>query len=334
MNVSRFEYDLPRDLIAQRPASPRDSSRLMIVEEEILHKRFYELPQYLESGDVLVLNDTKVIPARLVGFKPTGGRVKALLIREIDGNGNLWECFLKGRKIKPDLKVHFKSSPARVVERLGEGRWLLEFRTPPRELLERYGEMPLPPYIKREPLDPNEYQTVYAKHEGSIAAPTAGLHFTEELLQRIRKMGVVITTITLHVGPGTFMPVRTDETTEHRMHPEEVTITEETAETINERSGRLIPVGTTTLRALETAFRNGRLRAYNGCTDLFIHPPYTFRSKADALITNFHLPRSTLIMMVSAFAGIKRVFHAYQTAITHKYRFYSFGDAMLITREE
>ncbi len=331
MNTSSFDYHLPKELIAQRPASPRDSSRLMVIKEEIEHKRFRELIEYLEGGDVLVLNDTKVIPARLVGFKPTGGRVKALLIRETDGN--LWECLLQGKKVRPDLTIHFNSSSARVVERRAEGRWLVEFRTPPRKLMERVGEMPLPPYIKREPVDPRQYQTVYATHHGSIAAPTAGLHFTEKLLQKIREMGVTITTITLHVGPGTFTPVTTDETNEHRMHPEEILITEKTADTINDRSGRLISVGTTTLRALETASRNGRLRAYNGCSDLFIHPPHTFKSQADALITNFHLPRSTLIMMVSAFAGIKRVLHAYQTAIEHKYRFYSFGDAMLITRE-
>lgn len=331
MKLSDFDYHLPRALIAQQPAEPRDSSRLMVIGESIEHRRFYELVEYLQEGDVLVLNDTRVIPARLTGCKPTGGRVRALLLQEVERD-TLWECFLQGKNIRPGLRLFFNGTKAQVLERTPEGRWLVRFKASARRLMEQVGEMPLPPYIKQELEDSSRYQTVYAARQGSIAAPTAGLHFTEQLLEKIRNMGVVLTTITLHVGAGTFLPVRTEDVSRHRMHEEYVTVSQQSADEINNRSGRLIVVGTTTLRALEAASQRGTVHSYEGWCDLFIHPPYAFQSPAEALVTNFHLPRSTLLMMVSAFAGRETILNAYRVAVEQGYRFYSFGDAMLIFR--
>jgi S-adenosylmethionine:tRNA ribosyltransferase-isomerase len=331
MKLSDFNYHLPKHLIAQRPANPRDSSRFMVVNRSIQHRRFKDLVDCLQKGDVLVVNDTKVLPAKLTGFKPTGGRVRVLLIKKEDDGR--WRCFLQGR-IRSGITLNFNGASAEVGERGDDGSWLVHFNTDPLELMHRIGEMPLPPYIKTHLENPQQYQTIYAAKEGSIAAPTAGLHFTPQLIRKIRERGVTIVPVTLHVGVGTFQPVKVEDITRHKMHAEYVTVTGEAADAINQREGRVIAVGTTTLRALEAASKQGVVGEYNDWCDLFIYPPYTFQSPTDALITNFHLPRSTLLMLVVAFAGRNRVMQAYHTAIKTGYRFYSFGDAMLLFKEE
>ncbi|MEO2065809.1 MAG: tRNA preQ1(34) S-adenosylmethionine ribosyltransferase-isomerase QueA [Desulfurobacteriaceae bacterium] len=342
MKVSEFDYTLPKELIAKFPAEPRDSSRLMVLNRrtgEIEHRIFRDIKEYLKEGDVLVLNNTKVIPARLYGELPTGGKVEILLIRQVEPS--VWEIMSKpARKLKPGRKVIFSPElTAEVVGYLGEGRRLLRFSYPESmdfmEILSRIGHVPLPPYVEREerPEDREKYQTVFAKEEGSVAAPTAGLHFTPELLKELEERGVIIKTVTLHVGPGTFKPVKVERVEEHKMDYETYTVPEETAEEINrakEEGRRVIAVGTTVVRTLESvASEGGTVKSGEGITNLFIYPGYRFKV-IDALITNFHLPRSTLLMLVCAFAGKEKVLNAYREAIKEGYRFYSFGDAMFI----
>lgn len=340
LKTSDFHYDLPQELIAQTPLERRDGSRLMVLDREsgeITHRHFYDLPEYLHPGDTLVLNDSRVLPARLYGHRvPTGGAVELLLLKD-QGNGK-WECLARpGRKLKPGAEVSFGDGEltATIAEDLQEGKKLVQFHYEGifLEILERLGKMPLPPYIKEELQNGERYQTVYSKVTGSAAAPTAGLHFTKELLQKIQDMGVSIAYVTLHVGLGTFRPVSAEEVTDHHMHSEFCMISKETAELLNEthrRGGRIICVGTTSCRTLESfAKEDGTFEESSGWTEIFIYPGYRFKAM-DALVTNFHLPESTLVMLVSAFAGREHILNAYNTAVQERYRFFSFGDAMLI----
>ena len=339
MKKSDFYFDLPEELIAQTPLEKRDSSRLMHLDRnsgEISHHHFYELPDYLNPGDCLVLNDSRVLPARLYGCRSTGGSVEVVLLRDL-GEGR-WECLTRpGRKTQPGTELSFGDGEltATVAEAAPGGNKILQFHYDGifLEILERLGQMPLPPYIKAELKDRERYQTVYSRELGSAAAPTAGLHFTKELLNEISAKGVKICYVTLHVGLGTFRPVKEDEITEHEMHSEFCIMPEETARIINEtkkNGGRVICVGTTSCRTVESfADDDGSMKAKSGWTNIFIYPGYRFKCM-DALITNFHLPESTLIMLVSAFAGREHVLEAYKTAVEAKYRFFSFGDAMFI----
>ena len=339
MKKSDFSFDLPEELIAQTPLQRRDSSRLMHLDPQtgrIEHRHFYELPEYLREGDCLVVNDTRVLPARLLGARRSGGSVELLLLRDL-GDGR-WECLSRpGRKTKPGTELSFGNGElTATVEAVADGgNRIVQFRYEGifLEVLERLGKMPLPPYIKEELQDAERYQTVYSREIGSAAAPTAGLHFTPELLEQIRAMGVTVCSITLHVGLGTFRPGKEDEIEDHEMHSEYCIVPQETADAINrtkERGGRVIAVGTTSCRTLESfAAEDGRLEAASGWTNIFIYPGYRFKC-IDALITNFHLPESTLIMLVSALAGREQVLHAYDVAVQERYRFFSFGDAMLI----
>mgnify|MGYP004462559381 FL=1 len=334
-----FWYDLPEELIAQTPLEKRDMSRLMCLNREtgeISHKHFYDIIDYLQPGDCLVMNDSRVLPARLLGHRPTGGAVEVLLLRDL-GN-RCWECLCKpGRKMQVGNTVIFGNGELtatvkavqedgnRVVEFHYEGIFL--------EVLERLGKMPLPPYIKEELQDQERYQTVYSREVGSAAAPTAGLHFTQELLEAIRAKGVQEAFVTLHVGLGTFRPVKADNILDHHMHSELCMMNQETADILNQtkaRGGRVICVGTTSCRTLESLVNDdGTFEAKSRWTDIFIYPGYTFKAM-DGLITNFHLPESTLVMLVSAFAGREHVLSAYQEAVKERYRFFSFGDAMCI----
>ena len=340
MRVSDFDYELPKHLIAKYPANPRDSAKLLVLHRKtgkLEHKIFRDLPQYLKRGDLLILNDVKVIPARLLGKLDTGGKVEILLIRQIEPN--VWEVMAKpARKLKPGKNINFGQLKATVKGYKNEGKRILEFHVKGNnfmDILSQIGHVPLPPYIEREdlPADKEQYQTVFAKTEGAVAAPTAGLHFTKELLEKIEKKGVIIKTVTLHVGPGTFKPVKVEKIEEHKMDYETYNIPEETAEEINrakKEGRRVIAVGTTVVRTLESAAdEEGFVKSGEGTTNLFIYPGYKFKV-IDALITNFHLPRSTLIMLVSAFAGRERILNAYKEAVKKNYRFYSYGDAMLI----
>ena len=339
MNKSDFDFYLPEELIAQTPLEKRDTSRLLHLDKqtgEIEHKHFYDIKQYLHAGDCLVLNDSRVLPARLIGSRPTGGAVELVLLKDI--GDNRWECLSRpGRKTKPGQELIFGNGELtavvqevtlggnRIVKFSYEGIFL--------EILERLGKMPLPPYIKEELQDSERYQTVYSKELGSAAAPTAGLHFTKELLAEIEDMGVKICYVTLHVGLGTFRPVKADKIEDHEMHSEFCIVPEETAETVNavkRAGGRVIAVGTTSCRTLESfTTQDGTLQATSGWTNIFIYPGYKFKC-IDALITNFHLPESTLIMLVSALAGRENILNAYNTAVEQRYRFFSFGDAMFI----
>ena len=340
MKTHDFYYDLPEELIAQTPLERRDGSRLMVLNKdtgEIEHRHFYDLPEYLQPGDTLVLNDSRVLPARLLGHRvPTMGAVEVLLLRD-KGDG-VWECLTKpGRKTHTGTELSFGDGEltATVVGEVDDGNKLVQFHYKGifLEVLERLGKMPLPPYIKAELQDQERYQTVYSRELGSAAAPTAGLHFTKELLQQIADMGVRLGYVTLHVGLGTFRPVKEDEIEDHPMHSEFCIIPEETARIVNETKasgGRVICVGTTSCRTVESfAEPDGTLRAQSGWTDIFIYPGYKFKC-LDALVTNFHLPESTLIMLVSALAGREHILNAYKIAVENRYRFFSFGDAMLI----
>ena len=339
MKTSDFFYELPQDLIAQTPLEKRDTSRLMVLDRktgEIEHRVFHDLTDFLEPGDCLVMNDSRVLPARLLGTRSTGGAVEVLLLRDL--GGNRWECLTKpGRKTQPGTKLTFGDGELNAIVRSVEpgGNRVIEFFYDGifLEVLERLGKMPLPPYIKAELEDNERYQTVYSRELGSAAAPTAGLHFTPELLEKIRDNGVKECFITLHVGLGTFRPVKTDDLESHEMHSEFCTVTEQTARIVNDThaaGGRVICVGTTSCRTLES-FTNeaGVLIPQSGWTNIFIYPGYKFKCM-DGLITNFHLPESTLIMLVSAFAGKEHILTAYYTAVRERYRFFSFGDAMLI----
>lgn len=339
MKVSEFDFYLPEELIAQEPISPRDMSRLIVLHKRercIEHKRFYQITEFLHEGDLLVLNQTKVLPARLLGFKDTGANIEMVLLKRI--KGDYWECLVKpGKKLKPGTKVFFGDGELQgeIINYTDSGGRIVKFiyKGIFEEVLDRLGEMPLPPYIQKELKDKNRYQTVYAKEQGSAAAPTAGLHFTEELFEQIKHKGVKTAFLTLHVGLGTFRPVKSENVEEHKMHSEYYSINEETALLINQTKDmgkRVVAVGTTSIRTLETVGdTKGRVQESSGWTDIFIYPGYRFKV-VDAIITNFHLPKSSLIMLVSAFAGTDFVKEAYRVAIEEKYRFYSFGDAMLI----
>ena len=339
MKTSDFYYDLPEELIAQTPVEPRNSSRLMVLPRnggEIEHKHFYDLPEFLKPGDCLVLNNTRVLPALLYGTREdTGAVVEFVLLRQ---HGNkLWECLAgPGKKAKTGYKFRFSDKlTAIVTDVLEDGNRMIEFACEGDffAVLDEVGQMPLPPYIKEKLKDKERYQTVYSKDAGSAAAPTAGLHFTKEMLESIKAMGVNIAYVTLHVGLGTFRPVKVEDVTQHKMHTEHYYIPEEAAKTINEtrkNGGRVICVGTTSCRTVEScAKKYGEIKECSGDTDIFIYPGFEFKCM-DGLITNFHLPESTLIMLVSAFAGYDNVMNAYNTAVKERYRFFSFGDAMLI----
>ncbi len=339
MKTHDFYYDLPEELIAQTPLERRDGSRLLVMHKQdgsLEHRHFYDVIDYLQPGDCLVMNNSRVLPARLLGKRATGGAVEVLLLRDL-GN-KTWECLTKpGRKTPVGVELSFGEGllTATVVGAQEDGNKLVQFHYDGifLELLERLGKMPLPPYIKEELQDQERYQTVYSRINGSAAAPTAGLHFTEALLEKIAAKGVKLAYVTLHVGLGTFRPVKAEEITEHHMHAEFCMLDEQTAELLNEtrrNGGRIVCVGTTSCRTLESlADENGHFEAKSAWTDIFIYPGYQFRAM-DALITNFHLPESTLIMLVSAFAGYEHTMHAYEIAVRERYRFFSFGDAMLI----
>lgn len=339
MNKSDFDFYLPEELIAQTPLEKRDNSRLLHLDKntgKIEHKHFYDIKQYVRPGDCLVLNDSRVLPARLIGTRPTGGAVELVLLKDL--GDNCWECLSRpGRKTKPGQELIFGNGElTAVVQDLTQGGNRIvkfDYKGIFLEILERLGKMPLPPYIKEELQDSERYQTVYSKELGSAAAPTAGLHFTKELLSEIEDMGVSICCVTLHVGLGTFRPVKAENIEDHDMHSEFCIIPEETAKTVNDTKkagGRVIAVGTTSCRTLESfTTDDGVLQATSGWTNIFIYPGYTFKC-IDALITNFHLPESTLIMLVSALAGREHILNAYKTAVNEKYRFFSFGDAMFI----
>lgn len=340
LKKSDFYFDLPQELIAQDPLEDRSASRLLVLNRKtgaVEHHTFREITNYVRSGDCLVLNNTKVIPARLMGVKEdTGAAIEVLLLKRRDND--VWETLVKpGKKARPGAKIVFGDGclRAEVLDVVEEGNRLIRFDYEGifEEVLDRLGEMPLPPYITHRLQDKNRYQTVYAKYEGSAAAPTAGLHFTEELLAQIEEMGVNIAYVTLHVGLGTFRPVKADNILEHHMHSEHYEVTPETAELINrtkESGGRVICVGTTSCRTVESAAdENGRVQPGCGDTEIFIYPGYRFKA-LDCLITNFHLPESTLVMLVSALAGRENVLAAYREAVEERYRFFSFGDAMLV----
>lgn len=339
MKKSDFDFYLPEELIAQTPLEKRDSSRLLVLDKEsgaIEHHHFYELPDYLNENDCLVLNNSRVLPARLIGKRASGGAVELVLLRDL-GKGR-WECLSRpGRKTKPGTRLEFGGDELQAeVEAVVEGGNRIvrfEYEGIFLEVLERLGKMPLPPYIKEELNDPERYQTVYSRELGSAAAPTAGLHFTPELLEKIAAKGVKICYVTLHVGLGTFRPVKEDDIEQHEMHSEFCIVPDDTARIVTEtkkNGGRVIAVGTTSCRTLESfAKPDGTLAPSSGWTDIFIYPGYSFKC-IDALVTNFHLPESTLIMLVSALAGREHVLNAYNTAVEQRYRFFSFGDAMFI----
>lgn len=338
MLLSDFYYNLPEELIAQKPCDPRDHSRMLVLEREtgvISHKHFYNLPQYLEPGDTLVFNNTRVIPARLLGIRAdTGGKVEVFLLTRLTGND--WETLVKpGKRARPGTVIHFGNElSCEILDHTEFGGRIARFRFEGvfEEVLDRLGETPLPPYIKEKLEDQERYQTVYAKEKGSAAAPTAGLHFTPELLSLLKDRGINLAFLTLHVGLGTFRPVSVSDITQHVMHREYFSIDGDTAKIINETKEcgkKVVAVGTTTVRTLEAAAVDGRIQSRSGWTDIFIYPGYQFQV-VDKICTNFHLPESTLIMLISAFAGREQVMKAYEEAVRERYRFFSFGDAMLI----
>ena len=339
MNISDFDYFLPEKQIAQIPADPRDSSRMMVLSpktQTIEHRHFYQLDEYLTDGDVLIFNDTRVIPARLIGVRqPTGGKAEVFLLRQLERDR--WEVLVKpGKKMRVGSVIMFGHElSCEVLEHTDFGGRIVKFSYEGifEEILDRLGTMPLPPYIHETLEDPERYQTIYSREKGSAAAPTAGLHFTESLMDRLRKKGVHLGFVTLHVGLGTFRPVQVDEIEDHVMHSEFYSIPTETADLIRmakQEGRRVVAVGTTSIRTLESAaVDHGMIEAKQGWTNIFIYPGYQFKI-VDAVITNFHLPKSTLIMLVSAFAGREFTLQAYRTAVEENYRFFSFGDAMLI----
>lgn len=338
MKLTDFSFELPKELIAQHPAEPRDHARLMLYDKKtgaVEHKHFYDLADELQAGDVLVFNDSKVIPARLYGKRvPTGGKVEVLLLTPV--GEDRWEVLVKpGKKALPGTTIEFPGGlQAEVLDRTDFGGRVVHFTYDGvfDDIIDQIGEMPLPPYIHEKMEDPDEYQTVYARERGSAAAPTAGLHFTDELLQKIRDKGVEEVFVTLHVGLGTFRPVEEENIEDHQMHSEFYSITPEAADAINRAKAegrRIIAVGTTSIRTLESAGTTGTLKAGSGWTNIFIYPGFTFHI-VDALVTNFHLPESTLLMLISALSTREQILHAYDIAVREKYRFFSFGDAMFI----
>jgi S-adenosylmethionine:tRNA ribosyltransferase-isomerase len=367
MRLSDFDYNLPKEMIAQSPEKKRDHSKLLFYDlkkDDFEHLRFYQILDKLKSGDTLVVNDSRVVNARLFGNKRTGGKVELLILNphsskqydkpDSSSDDFILECLIKG-KVRPGLDINLKIDStkehniiAKIIDRVDGGRYKVEFKTSLHlpELLTKYGRLPLPPYIKKNLKIPEQYQTIYSKVDGSVAAPTAGLHFTQELMSNLEKKGISIANITLHISYGTFTPVRSDEISKHRMEQEYTIITEEDAKKINQTladpARRLVAVGTTSVRTLETLALNYyklkssktpiKLGAWEGWTDLFIYPGFKFKAGIDILITNFHLPKSTLLMLVSAFAGRENILKAYQEAIKRKYRVYSLGDAMMIIK--
>lgn len=338
MKLSDFYYDLPKELIAQHPAEQRDHARLMLYDRQsgaVEHKHFYDLIDELHQGDVLVFNDSRVIPARLYGKKsPTGGKVEVLLLTPV--GEDTWEVLVKpGKRALPGAVIEFPEGlTCQILDRTDFGGRIVKFEYDGvfDDIIDKIGEMPLPPYIHEKLEDPDEYQTVYARERGSAAAPTAGLHFTDELLERIKAKGVELVFVTLHVGLGTFRPVEEENIEDHEMHSEFYSITEEAAQTINRAKAegrRIVAVGTTSIRTLESAGTTGVLQAGAGWTNIFIYPGYTFHI-VDALVTNFHLPESTLLMLISAMSTREKILKAYEIAVQEKYRFFSFGDAMFI----
>ena len=346
MKLSDFDYQLPKEMIAQHPVEPRDSSRLMVLDERsIEHMKFNDLPGLLRQGDLLVMNNSRVIPARIYGTKDTGGKIEVLLVRRLEDK--YYECLVRG-KIKPGSDIQFRSAVTSTVKDMVKGtvieridthtghRYNIKFQCDGtfESHLQNIGAMPVPPYIKEQLDDNDRYQTIYSRHEGSIAAPTAGLHFTSGMLSRLEEMGVRLVFITLHVGVGTFMPVHCEEVEEHIMESEYYIIDQAAADAINGtilREGRIIVIGTTSVRSLESAsWADGRILPSEGWSNSFIYPPYKFKTPIAGLITNFHLPKSTLLMLVSAYAGKDTIMNAYMEAIDTGYRFYSFGDAMFL----
>ncbi|MFW5953404.1 MAG: tRNA preQ1(34) S-adenosylmethionine ribosyltransferase-isomerase QueA [Candidatus Natronoplasma sp.] len=332
MKLSKFDYDLPQEKIAQRPMRPRDESRLFYLgRDQKKHLQFQEIADLLQEGDLLVKNNSKVVPARVEGEKDTGGKIEVLFNRPVEDG---WECLIKGSNIKVGREIILGGNEYEVIKSGREGRFVIDCdEKQVGELMNERGDMPTPPYIKKDLDSSDEYQTIYAEDEGSVAAPTAGFHFTEELLGKIKDKGVEVHDITLHVGPGTFLPVKEDQIEDHKMDEEYYEVKEEVARAItraNEEDRRVILVGTTTVRAIESASKNGVVKPKKGWTDLYIYPGYEFQSGMDLLLTNFHLPKSTLIMLVSAFAGRERILEAYREAVDKDYRFYSFGDSMMI----
>ncbi len=338
MKLQDFNYDLPKELIAQKPLDDRSSSKLMIVKnKEIQHKQFFDIIDILQPNDVLVINDTKVDPCQLHGNKETGAKAKFIIskhIKDLD-----YEVQITSNKVRPKNIFNFPDNLTAIVKEQSGMNFIVTFNKDPKPILEKHGEMPLPPYIKITQDQTNKkqirqkYQTVYAKHSGSIAAPTAGFHMTPELIDILTEKGISIVKVILHVGYGTFLPVKTEDLKDHQMHEEWIEITKEAATTLNNRRKKLFILGTTALRAIESASDNfGIIHPCKKYTDIFIYPPYEFKSRPDALITNFHLPKSTLLMLVSAFTSKEIVFNAYNEAIKNNYRFFSFGDAMLLFR--
>ncbi|WP_337617540.1 tRNA preQ1(34) S-adenosylmethionine ribosyltransferase-isomerase QueA [Acidaminococcus timonensis] len=337
MDVTDFDYDLPQELIAQTPVEPRDSSRLLVMDKntgELEHRHFYNLPEYLKPGDLLVFNDTRVIPARLHGFKTTGAHVEVFLLTR--KNATDWEVRVTpGKKLLTGAQIRVSDDlSCEFLETTDFGGRIARFHYEGifEEILDRLGETPLPPYIHEKLKDKERYQTVYNRERGSAAAPTAGLHFTKELLKKIRDMGVEEVFVTLHVGLGTFRPVNESRVEDHKMHKEFYTVSQEAADAINKakREGRrIVAVGTTSVRTLESAGASGEMKAGGNWTNIFIYPGYQFKF-VDALVTNFHLPQSTLVMLVSALSSREKILHAYQVAVENRYRFFSFGDAMFI----
>jgi S-adenosylmethionine:tRNA ribosyltransferase-isomerase len=337
MNVKDFWYDLPEELIAQSPLEDRASSRLLVVDKksgEVKHEHFRDIKKYLKKGDCLVINDTKVIPARIFGTREGfKGKIEVLLLKRKDSD--IWEALVKpGKKCKIGTVIDFSELKGEIIDIIEDGNRLIKFSYNGifEEVLDRIGQMPLPPYINHELKDKNRYQTVYAKYDGSAAAPTAGLHFTKELLKELEEMGVNIAYVTLHVGLGTFRPVKVENILDHKMHSEYYVVSKETANLVNktkQAGNRVICVGTTSCRTIESATENGKLMAKSDWTSIFIYPSYEFKI-TDGLITNFHLPSSTLIMLVSAFMGREKTLEVYKEAVREKYRFFSFGDASMI----
>jgi S-adenosylmethionine:tRNA ribosyltransferase-isomerase len=326
MDLERYNYYLPKDLIAQRPVEPRDHSRLMVVGNTIEHRLFYEIINYLGRGDVLVFNNSRVIKARLYGKKLTGGKIELLLISPNENS-----FLVKGKNIKPGTILKVGEYSGEVIEK-EEGLARINFDAPIMEIIEKYGQMPLPPYIKEKIENTERYQTVFARVNGSIASPTAGLHFTEDLIKKIEEKGVKIAYVTLHISYATFKEIKNEDIEKGKLHKELYYISNDTADLLNNTEGRIFAVGTTVIRALESSSINGKIIPGYSETDLFIKEPYNFKFKTDGLITNFHIPKSSLIMLVTAYGGYDRIMEAYRIAVENKYRFYSFGDAMLILK--